>query len=176
VIPSLFLGFQRKAGHGLGNLLETLKSNFSGFNFSDVLRFSPPVQDVPQDGDTTRTVLSSLFGNTFDQVIPNTANFLGLNTNSLIRMFSAAIPAVVGALTSNGHRWDTTSIEADLNYKPSNCIKALTVGHTLNILGEESKGPTILKEEVVDVDPIVDPVRDVFVDNRIVPASRVRRE
>ena len=33
VIPSLFLGFQRKAGHGLGNLLETLKSNFSGFNF-----------------------------------------------------------------------------------------------------------------------------------------------
>ncbi len=176
VIPSLFLGFQRKAGHGLGSLLETLKSNFSGFNFSDVLRFSPPVQDVPQDGDTTRTVLSSLFGNTFDQVIPNTANFLGLNTNSLIRMFSAAIPAVVGALTSNGQRWDTTSIEADLNNNRSNFLKALPVGLPLNILGEEPKGPTIVKEEVVEVDPIVDPARDVLVEDPIVPTSRVRRE
>lgn len=178
VIPSLFLGFQRKSGHGLGNLLETLKSTFSGFNFSDVLRFSPPVQEVPQDGDTTRSLLSSLFGNAFDQVIPNTANFLGLNTNSLIRLFSAGIPAVIGALTSNGERWDTTSIEADLNNNRANFLKALPAGLPLNILGEEPKGPTIVPEEphVAPVDPIVDPARDVLVEDPIIPTSNVRRD
>jgi len=176
VIPSLFLGLQRKSGHGLGSLLETLKSSFSGFNFSDVLRFSPPVQEVPQDGDTTRTVLSSLFGNSFDQVIPNTANFLGLNSNSLIRLFSAGIPAVIGALTSNGTRWDTTSIEADLNNNRSNFLKALPAGLPLNILGDDPKEPMVPKEEILTNETIVDPARDVLVEDPIIPASaHIRR-
>lgn len=165
VIPSLFLGLQRKSGPELRNLLDTLKSKFSGFDFSDILRFSPTTQDVPQDGDTTRTVLSSLFGNTFDQVIPNTANFLGLNTNSLIRLFSAGIPAVIGALTSNGERWDNTSIEADLNNNRANFLKALPVGLPLNILGDDVRGP-VVEEEI-----IVDPVRDVIVEDPIIPAT-----
>ncbi|WP_099372843.1 OmpA family protein [Sphingobacterium sp. 1.A.5] len=177
VIPSLFLGLQRKSGHGLGSLLDTLKSSFSGFDFSDVLRFSPPVQDVPQQGDTTRTVLSSLFGNSFDQVIPNTANFLGLNTNSLIRLFSAGIPAVIGALTSNGTRWDTTSIEADLNNNRTNFLKALPVGLPLNILGDEPRGPVLAEDEVITRETIVDPARDVLVEDPIIPATaNVRRE
>lgn len=172
VIPSLFLGLQKKSGHGLGSLLETLKSSFSGFNFNEILRFSPSVQEVPQQGDTTRTVLSSLFGNAFDQVIPNTANFLGLNTNSLIRLFSAGIPAVIGALTSNGSRWDTTSIEADLNNNRSNFLKALPVGLPLNILGENPIETVVPEErEILTTETIVDPARDVILEDPVIPAS-----
>lgn len=172
VIPSLFLGLQKKSGHGLASLLETLKSSFSGFNFNEILRFSPPVQEVPQQGDTTRTVLSSLFGNEFDQIIPNTANFLGLNTNSLIRLFSAGIPAVIGALTSNGSRWDTTSIEADLNNNRSNFLKALPVGLPLNILGENPIETVVPEErEILTTETIVDPARDVILEDPVIPAS-----
>ena len=163
VLPTLFLGFQRHSGGGLKNILDTLRSRFSGFNFSDVTRFSPPEQAVPQDGDNTRSVLSSLFGGSFDQIIPNTASFLGINTNSLIRLFSAGLPAVVGALTSNGQRWDTTSIEADLNNNRSNFLKALPAGLPLNMLSDD---PTLGR-----VEPIVDPVRDVVVEDPIVPTT-----
>ena len=137
VVPSLFLGFQRKSGPELNGLLEKIKSGFSGFDFSGVSHSTAPTQQVTGDVDSTKSFLGSLFGDGFDGILSNLSKFLGINTNNIISLFSAGAPAVIGAMTSKGERWDTTSIGADLNNNRSNFLSALPAGLTLGLFGND---------------------------------------
>lgn len=148
VIPSLFLGFQRKSSPELNGLLENIKSRFSGFDFSDVPNSMATTQHVTGDVDSTKSFLGSLFGDGFDGILSNLSNFLGINTNNIVSLFSAGVPAVIGAMTNKGERWDTTSIGADLNNNRSNFLSALPAGLTLGLFGND------LEASKVPIDPI----------------------
>ncbi len=171
IIPSLFLGFQRKSGPELNGLLEKVKSGLSGFDFSNMLNFGSSEENAGENVDSTKSFLGSLFGDGFDGILSNLSNFLGINTNSVVRLFSAGAPAVIGALTSNGERWDTTSIGADLNNNRSNFLSALPAGLTLGLFGNDAGSHERPVDPIVPSEPRKEPIEPVVPAKPIVPTE-----
>jgi len=154
IIPTLFLGLQRKSGPELNDVLEKTKSWFSGTNLSDGANSSSSPNNDIDSAQTTLSFLSSVFGEGTTGILSSLSNFLGINTDGISNLFSAGITAVIGAVTSMGQRWDSASIGADLNNNRSNFLSSLPSGLSLGIFGKDTLPTEPHVETVVPSDPI----------------------
>ena len=174
VIPSLFLGLQSKSPSEQSGIFDVLKQYFSQINFSDLGSVWNRVDNDPADAEKGSHLVSSIFGGELGQVIATISGFLHTNGSSVMQLFKTALPGVIGALTKNGTDWDTSRISGLLDNNKSDFLAALPSGLNLGVLGSSLLSqPGVVEGRPVtppsEREPIVDPVRDVVVDDPIVP-------
>ncbi|MEI5985609.1 MULTISPECIES: OmpA family protein [Sphingobacterium] len=158
-LPALFLGLQQQPEGALQGILDKFKGMFTGTN--------EPGQDinVPIDrpdsgfGNETQGLIGQLFGGKLDLVLEKLSGFLGMNGGSVMNLLKAAVPSVISALTMNGVNWNASRISSDLNENKAGFLSALPAGLSLGLFGDG----------ISRTEPIVDPVKDVLVEEPVVP-------
>ncbi len=158
-LPALFLGLQQQPEGALQGILDKFKGMFTGTN--------EPGQDinVPIDhpdsrfGNETHGLIGQLFGGKLDLVLEKLAGFLGMNGGSVMNLLKAAVPSVISAITMNGVNWNASRISSDLNENKAGFLSALPAGLSLGLLGDG----------ITHTEPVIDPVKDVLVEETVVP-------
>ncbi len=174
VIPSLFLGLQSKSPSEQSGIIDVLKQYFSQINFFDLSSLWNRGDQDPADAEKSSHLISSIFGGGLDQVIATVSGFLHTSGGSVMQLLKTALPGVVGALTQNGTDWDSSRISSLLDNNKSDFLAALPSGLNLGALGSSLLSqPNVVEGRPVvpvsDPEPIIDPVKDVIVDDPIVP-------
>lgn len=185
VIPSLFLGLQGKSSTEQSGIFDVLKQHFSQVDFSNISSLWSNASIEGGESEKSNHLLGSIFGGGLDQVISSISGFLHTNSGMVSKLFKSALPAVVGALTSNGTNWDQNRISSLLDQNKSDFLAALPSGLNLGALGSSLLAdPDIVTgrpvHPVEPSEPVIDPVKDVVVDDPIIPipprASHVEPE
>lgn len=177
IVPALYLGFLRKSGADLRQLLDRLRTNFVKIDTSKGLRF-PELLDREadeEDDEKSRSILTLWFDEAYEETLKNTRNYLELDTSAALRLFSSAIPAVVASITGNGEYWDTTVIQANLVNNRAAFLKEIPSDLPLPKLSEgeknsvEKEAASSLESDISKEAQHVDPVRDVVFADPIIP-------
>lgn len=166
-IPALLLGLQQKSVPEMQGLLDRIRANFSGNDFSEHIQAWKSNPNGFSLGSSVTDVVGSIFSGNSSQLLDKMASFIGLGGSSLLNIIKSALPAVIAAVTNNGSRWNAQAISQDLNENRSGFLNALPAGLASGLFGSSADIPS----DVPVHEAIIDPVENVVVHDPIIPSE-----